>query len=250
VTNLAARSSLALQSEAAAREFKSPYSGLVLIKIPDLAGPGKPAWVGRCEVTQAEYEKVMGKDVNQSTFKGTNLPVQNVTWVEANDFCERLTRAETTRPRGLTGNTNCPPSNNGRISPPAPTSRRRVPGGPAGARRTRGLPNKFGLADVFGNVWEWLSVTNQNPTTKAYIGGGFRSNTSMGEKRFLDPGKPADEPALRCRGLPGDLDAEIAVFRSRASGAKFLALDPRRPLEHRRACVFFMDHSSPLKKTA
>lgn len=39
------------------------------------------------EVTQAEYEKVMGN--NPSIFKGSNLPVDGVAWDEANDYCQK-----------------------------------------------------------------------------------------------------------------------------------------------------------------
>ena len=40
------------------------------------------------EVTQKEYEKVMGN--NPSVFKGSNLPVEKVTWYEAKDYCKKV----------------------------------------------------------------------------------------------------------------------------------------------------------------
>jgi formylglycine-generating enzyme required for sulfatase activity len=40
------------------------------------------------EVTQAQYEKVMGN--NPSNFRGSNLPVDGVTWDEANNYCQRI----------------------------------------------------------------------------------------------------------------------------------------------------------------
>ena len=54
----------------------------------------KGFWLGRTEVTQAQYEQVMG--TNPSTFKnlGPNAPVERVSWVDAMKFCEVLTKQE------------------------------------------------------------------------------------------------------------------------------------------------------------
>lgn len=47
------------------------------------------------EVTQSDYEAVMGE--NPSYFNGGDLPVENVTWYEAIEYCNRLSES-----RGLT----------------------------------------------------------------------------------------------------------------------------------------------------
>lgn len=48
----------------------------------------KPFYMGVYEVTQAQYERVMG--ANPSGFTGPQLPVERVTWSEAVGFCDKL----------------------------------------------------------------------------------------------------------------------------------------------------------------
>lgn len=50
--------------------------------------PGKNYCIGKTEVTQELYEAVMGE--NPSSFKGENLPVENVSWYDAIYFCNKL----------------------------------------------------------------------------------------------------------------------------------------------------------------
>ena len=52
----------------------------------------KGYWLGKYEVTQAQYETVMG--TNPSYWKGANLPVEIVSWSNAMDFCAKLTASE------------------------------------------------------------------------------------------------------------------------------------------------------------
>jgi formylglycine-generating enzyme required for sulfatase activity len=51
-------------------------------------------WLGKTEVTQAQYEAVTG--ANPSTFKaaGPNAPVERVSWIDAMAFCEKLNARE------------------------------------------------------------------------------------------------------------------------------------------------------------
>ena len=52
----------------------------------------KPFYLGVYEVTQEQYEKVMGK--NRSNFKGLSLPVETVSWEDATEFCKKLSEMD------------------------------------------------------------------------------------------------------------------------------------------------------------
>jgi formylglycine-generating enzyme required for sulfatase activity len=49
-------------------------------------------YMGKYQVTQKEYQEVMG--TNPSGFKGDNLPVENVSWYDAVEYCNALSRKE------------------------------------------------------------------------------------------------------------------------------------------------------------
>ncbi len=127
----------------------------------------KPFYLGVHEVTQAQYESVMGR--NPSQFKGPDHPVENVSWEEARTFCEKLSQlpAEKAARRGYRLPTEaeweyaCRAGTNSVFSFGDDVSQagsyawyssnagdRTHPGG-------QKRPNAWGLHDMHGNVWEW-----------------------------------------------------------------------------------------------
>jgi formylglycine-generating enzyme required for sulfatase activity len=60
----------------------------------------RPFWLARTEVTQGQWQAVMGDNPSQpaskwdDTFKGDNLPVNSVSWNAAMEFCRKLTERE------------------------------------------------------------------------------------------------------------------------------------------------------------
>ena len=52
----------------------------------------KGFYLGKYEVTQAQWERVMGN--NPSYFKGADLPVEKVSWNDVVEFCNKLTEIE------------------------------------------------------------------------------------------------------------------------------------------------------------
>ena len=126
-------------------------------------------WMSDHEVTQDEYQAIVG--TNPSRFKGPSHPVDQVSWLEAVDYCNKLTNRE---------------RNAGRIKaqqayrlPTEAEWEYAARAGTTGARYgelnaiawhydnhlatpesqpvRQKLPNAWGLYDMIGNVFEWCA---------------------------------------------------------------------------------------------
>jgi len=85
-------------SNAGPPDVVSPYSSHPWERPVHQVTIGRPFWLGRYEVTQAEYQAVMGS--NPSYFQGAswpnsaNRPVETVSWHDAMAYCATLTARE------------------------------------------------------------------------------------------------------------------------------------------------------------
>jgi formylglycine-generating enzyme required for sulfatase activity len=137
----------------------------------------RPFYMGVFPVTQADYQRVMGS--NPSNFKGSNRPVEQASWQEAVDFCNRLSQSAAEQTSGRTyrlpteaeweyacrgGASSSIPFHFGRsLSTTQANFDGDFPYGGASKgpnrRQTTDVgsfdPNAWGLYDMHGNVWEW-----------------------------------------------------------------------------------------------
>jgi formylglycine-generating enzyme required for sulfatase activity len=117
-----------------------------------------PYYIGKFEVTQAQWKKVMRN--NPSVFTGSdNHPVENVSWKEARKFISKLNKLEGKNiyrlPTEVEWEYAARAGREGDI-PWKETNEVAQLGTsttqPVGQKK----PNAWGLYDMLGNVWEWV----------------------------------------------------------------------------------------------
>ncbi len=125
----------------------------------------RPFWLGKTEVTQAQWEALMGS--NPSYFKGANLPVEQVSWDDAMAFCRKLTERERAAGRLPEGYIYTLPTEAqweyacraGTIGDYAGNLDAMAWYGANSGSSTKPVgqkqANAWGLHDMHGNVWEW-----------------------------------------------------------------------------------------------
>lgn len=178
-----------------------------------------PFFIGKLPVTQRQYEALM--KANPSAFRDSpDLPVENVTWFDANIFCRRLTE--------ITDRLICLPSEakweyacragsftDYHFGETAKSldeyawydgnSHERTH--PAGLKN----PNAWGLQDIVGNVWEWCEDEWHGSYEGApQDGSAWVSNQQRCGRRCVRGGA-WDMDAFRCRSSYRSFDWEDAA---------------------------------------
>jgi formylglycine-generating enzyme required for sulfatase activity len=158
-------------------------------------------YMGRYEVTQKQWREVMGN--NPSTFKGDNLPVEQVSWNDVQEFIKKLNENEHVTKYRL------PTEAQWEYAARAGDSMMYFfgdnvsklgdyawyIGNSEGKTHNIGLkkPNPFGLYDIHGNVYEWVqdsyfdsykvppkdaSVGEYVSSSRVFRGGSWISNAA------------------------------------------------------------------------
>ncbi|KYC35634.1 hypothetical protein WA1_07400 [Scytonema hofmannii PCC 7110] len=211
----------------------------------------QPFFMGKYPITQAQWRAIAALpqvnrelDPDPSGFKGGDRPVENVSWYDAVEFCDRLSihtkrnyqlpseaeweyacRAGTTTPFHF-GETITPELANydGNYSyGSAPKGKYRKQTTPIGSFQ---VANAFGLFDMHGNVWEWCADIKHDNYEGAPSNSTSWQLTVDNDNRMLRGGSWIYNPrncrsAFRSDGHP-DYRYDNAGFRVVLSGARTL----------------------------
>jgi formylglycine-generating enzyme required for sulfatase activity len=208
------------QNALEAQESERPQH---FVKVPEL-------YMGKYPITQAQWRfganltKIdRDLDLDPSNFKGQNLPVERVSWLEAIEFCARLSLhtgreyglpTEAEREYACRADTVTPFYFGETIDPKAANYNGGYVYGPGkkGIDRNKTIPvgslnaaNEYGLHDMHGNVWEWCQDYWHNNYQGAPDNGSAWINTNAEENktRVLRGGSWLDGPS-HCRSAARD----------------------------------------------
>ncbi|MBN2488103.1 MAG: formylglycine-generating enzyme family protein [Methanosarcinaceae archaeon] len=151
---------------------------------------GNAFYLGKYEVTQKQWVEVMGS--NPSYFKGDDLPVEQVSWNDVQEFIRKLNAMEETDKYRL------PSESEWEYACRAGTTTRYSFGDgetelgeyawyadnaddkthPVGQKK----PNQWGLYDMHGNVWEWVQDEYHSNYEGAPVDGSARDDGSSSNR--------------------------------------------------------------------
>jgi len=182
--------------------------------------------IGKYEVTQKEWVEVMGS--NPSYFKGDNLPVEQVSWLDVIEYCNRRSVKEGLTPAysGSGNSISCNWSANGYRLPTEAEWEYAAKGGNkdpmvyeysgsnsldtvawhSGNSGSRTQPvgtkaaNSLGIHDMSGNVWEWCwdwygtyPSGASSGSNRVNRGGGWSNSAAYARSAF----RGYDTPTVR-----------------------------------------------------
>jgi len=191
-----------LIQQAAAKDYRDGFPVTI----------SRPFYIGKYEVTQAQYRQVMG--VNPSLFQGGKVadaadlhPVDSVTWSDAQAFVQKLNRLEKTTAYRLPTEFEWEYAARAGATDDIPWSDIRQQA--YNARTTtqavgKMQPNAWGLYDTLGNVWEWVQ-------------------DYYNEKLFADPVPPRSgkEHVLKGGGFLADVKNLTYMWHGAGPGNRF-----------------------------
>ncbi len=151
----------------------------------------KAFWMAKTEVTQAQWRAVMVS--NPSSFKGDNLPVESVSWEDAQEFIKKVNDRgvlpegwQMALPTEAQWEYACRAGETGPYSGGTLDEVSWYMGNSDSKTRPVGTKkaNAWGLHDMHGNVWEWCADWNGNE----HLGGTDPTGASSSSRRVYRGG--------------------------------------------------------------
>jgi len=157
--------------------------GTAMVRIP-----GKNYELGKTEVTQGQWEAIMGSNPSRSTNCGDNCPVESVSWDDIQTYLQKL-NARTGRQYRLPTEAEweyacyggskteyCGGVNIDSVAWYNFNEKRNNATDPVGRMQANG----YGLYDMSGNVWEWMeNCYDSSCVGRAVRGGSWVSNPQL-----------------------------------------------------------------------
>ena len=180
-----------------------------------------PFSIGKYPVTQSQWQAVAALTPverslhpNPSSFQGSHLPVEQVTWYDAVEFCARLSQktgrqyrlpSEAEWEYACRAGTTTPFANNINSNVANYDGRSTYGSESPGAYRQQTTPvgslgkvNAFGLSDLHGNVWEWCADHWHDNYQQAPTDGSVWLSKHEDHSRVVRGGSWYDQPRF-CR---------------------------------------------------
>jgi len=158
----------------------------------------KPFYIGKHEITQEQWEAVMGNNPSSRT-KGAKFPVTDVSWEDCQKFIKKL-NAKTSGgyrlPTEAEWEYSCRAGTTTEYSYGASLTKAdaNIEGGSIKEVGSY-VPNAFGLYDMHGNVWEWCEDLYGDYPAGAVID---PKGPAMGEDRVRRGGSFSDSDSVAC----------------------------------------------------